>query len=303
MTGFPLTRVALTTGVELDVAVAGRPGAQPLIFLHGFPESHRTWRFQIPEFARDHFVLAPDQRGYAGSSKPPEVADYSADRIVADVIALADHFGINAFTLVGHDWGGAMAWAVAMMHPRRVKQLIICNAPHPVIFARSLYSDIDQRAASQYMRAFRDPGADDRVAAIGFPAYLKETVGGLTGSDALTEADKMAYFREWSRPGATSAMLKWYRASSMHVPAMDDPVSPPPDDGRAYPKLPMPVLVIWGTQDKALLPCQLNGLEDVIENRTLTTVEAGHFIPWEVPDAVNAAMRDWLSIPSQPTNR
>src|SRR5262245_43028758 len=109
-----LQQIALTTGVTLEVATAGDPANPAIILLHGFPESHRTWRHQIPELARDHFVLAPDQRGFGGSSKPQDVEDYAAGKPVADLIALADHFGIERFTLVGHDWGGAIAWMAAL---------------------------------------------------------------------------------------------------------------------------------------------------------------------------------------------
>ena len=135
------------TGVELDVAVAGHGGNPPIILLHGFPESHRTWRDVIPDLAKDHFVLAPDQRGYARSSKPEGVENYAPDRIVADLIALADHFGIDRFTLVGHDWGGAIAWMAALQHPKRVAKLVIVNAPHPFVFQKSLFDDPEQRAS------------------------------------------------------------------------------------------------------------------------------------------------------------
>ena len=131
---FPQQRIALPTGVELDVVVAGDPAHPPIILLHGFPESHRTWRHQIPFLAATHFVIAPDQRGYARSSKPQGVDKYAPKLIVADVLALADHFGIGGFTLVGHDWGGAAAWMTAINHADRVERLIILNAPHPFLF-------------------------------------------------------------------------------------------------------------------------------------------------------------------------
>ena len=125
MSAVPLQRIALSTGVALDVAVAGDAAHPPMIFLHGFPESHRTWRHQLAEFARDHFVIAPDQRGYARSDKPADVADYATDKLLADVLALADHFAINRFTLVGHDWGGAVAWMAAINRADRVARLVI----------------------------------------------------------------------------------------------------------------------------------------------------------------------------------
>ena len=155
-----LQRIALSTGVDLDVQVAGDPAAPPIILLHGFPESHRTWRHIVPDLARDHFVIAPDQRGYARSSKPTGVDEYTPDKIVGDLIALADHFGLTTFTLVGHDWGGAVAWMAALRHPDRVARLVIVNAPHPFLMQRALFDDPDQRAASQYITAFRNPAFD-----------------------------------------------------------------------------------------------------------------------------------------------
>ena len=151
-----MIRVPLATGVDLDVAVAGDPTRPAIVLLHGFPESHRTWRHQIPELAKTHFVIAPDQRGYARSSKPAGVESYAADKIMADLMALADALEVKHFTLVGHDWGGAIAWMAAPRHPLRIKRLIILNAPHPKIFQQSLFDDPAQREASQYINRVRD---------------------------------------------------------------------------------------------------------------------------------------------------
>lgn len=295
MTRFPLRRVALSTGVALDVAVAGPENGEPIIFLHGFPESHRTWRYQIPEFARDRRVLAPDQRGFARSSKPTHVSDYAPERIIADLMALADHFGVGSFTLAGHDWGGAIAWAAAIRRPDRVKRLIILNAPHPLIFQRSLFEDPAQRAASQYMRVFRDPAADRRIGQVGFAAFLQETTGPLSSGEHLTDEEKRHYLVDWSQPAAPAAMLNWYRASPIIVPPPGETPPRPAWIDAPFPKLPMPVLVIWGMKDKALLPCQLEGLGELVEDLTVEKVDAAHFVPWEAPEAVNAAMRRWLA--------
>ena len=291
-----LQRVALPTGVELDVQVAGTPGAPPVILLHGFPESHRTWRHVVPDLARDHFVLAPDQRGYARSSKPADVADYAPDKIVGDLVALADRFELDRFTLVGHDWGGAVAWMAALARPDRVARLVIVNAPHPLVFQRSLFDDRDQRAASQYIRRFRDTSIDAGLTGKGLEAFLGSTfashvVGTIAGED------KAAYLDEWSQPGAMTAMLNWYRASSIVVPAMD---SGPEGESerpafldRPFPPVTQPTLVVWGTGDKALLPVQLDGLEQHVPHLTVERVDAGHFVPWENAPAVLAAMRRW----------
>ena len=295
MADFDLQRVALPTGVSLDVAVEGNPAHPPVILLHGFPESHRTWRYLIPELARDHFVLAPDQRGYARSSKPEGKEKYAPHEILADLIALADHFDIGKFTLFGHDWGGAIAWMAAILRPDRVARLVILNAPHPVIFQRSLIEDSAQRAASQYMRVFRDPGFEKNFTAKGAEKFLDVTFASHV-EGGIDPEERAYYLDQWSQPGALTAMLNWYRASSIEVPPVDAKVDKPTFPIPDLPPVAMPTLVIWGMKDPALLPCQLDGLADHVRDLTIVRVpDAGHFIPWEEPDAVIAALRPWLS--------
>lgn len=293
MADIRIERFALPTGVELDVALGGDPANPPIIFLHGFPESHRTWRHQLPDLAEDHFVVAPDQRGFARSSKPPEVSDYAPDKTVGDLIALADALGIGRFTLVGHDWGGAIAWMAALTRPDRVERLIIINAPHPYVFQKSLIEDADQRAASQYIRAFRNPGLEKHLEAIGLEAFFDGTFAKHT--DAAKIGDERAvYLDQWGQPGAMTAMLNWYRASAIIVPEVGEQAEPPAFLSQPFPPLQMPVLVIWGLGDKALLPCQLEGLDALVPDLRIEKVDAGHFVPWENPEAVTQAIRRFL---------
>lgn len=302
MTDLRTERFALPTGVELDATVGG--AGEPLLFLHGFPESRRTWRHQLADLSRDHAVAAPDQRGYVRSSKPPREEDYRTDRVVADVVALADALGWDRFTLVGHDWGGVAAWAAALKHPDRVARLIILNAPHPLIFQRTLLDDPAQRAASQYVNVFRVPGANFLLPIAG------EAAGALAGWERvhdklfatnadltkLTPEDRAATIDEWRQEGAMHAMLNWYRASNLVVPKPGEAAERPAWIDAPFPKLAMPVLVIWGMKDTALLPVQLEGLDELVEDLTIVRVpEAGHFVTWEAPDAVNAAIRSFLA--------
>lgn len=290
-------RVALPTGVELDVWLAGDRAAPAIIFLHGFPESHRTWRFQQADLSADHFTIAPDQRGFARSSKPADVSAYGIDHLVADVLALADHYGVERFTLAAHDWGGAVGWATALKHPERVERLIIANAPHPYVFQKSLIEDADQRAASQYITAFRQPATGQRIGAMGIEAFFEKTFGALF---AVPE-DRAAYLDEWSQPGAIESMLKWYKAAPVIVPPPGATVPLPDWIGRPFPKLAMPCLVVWGMDDKALRPVQLELDELVPDLRIARIVEGGHFVPWERPEAVTAAIRAFLAEPSSRT--
>ncbi|GGO95725.1 alpha/beta fold hydrolase [Stakelama pacifica] len=288
-----MQRIALSSGISLDVVTAGDPDSPAMLFLHGFPESHRTWRYQIDEFARDHFVVAPDQRGFARSDKPPHVDDYRPEKPVGDAIALMEHFGKERFTLVGHDWGGAISWMLALTRPDRVERLVILNAPHPYIFQKTLFDDPEQRAASQYIRAFRNPELENHIAAIGLETFF-DTSFAKHADLALMADEKANYLDEWAQPGAMTAMLNWYRASSIVVPSMDEEPKRPAFLDALFPPLQMPVLVIWGVKDSALLPCQIDGLDQFVPDLTLVRVDAGHFVPWEAPDEVNRAMRDWL---------
>ena len=288
-------RVALSTGVELDVWTAGDPASPPIIFLHGFPESHRTWRHQMAGLSGRYYCIAPDQRGYARSSKPPAVSDYAVPKLVADVFALADALGIDRFTLAAHDWGGAIGWAAALGRPERVERLIIANAPHPYMFQKMLIEDMGQRAASQYIRTFRDDALERRIAENGLDWFFDYSFMRHLTSDNVGAEDRALYLDEWSQPGALTAMFNWYRASPMMVPAMDEDAPRPPFLDAPFPKLSMPVLIVWGLEDKALLPCLLEGLEALIDDLTIVRIEgAGHFVPWEAPDAVTRAMADWL---------
>jgi pimeloyl-ACP methyl ester carboxylesterase len=295
MADFGLQRIALPTGVELNVAIAGDPENPPIILLHGFPESHRTWRDVIPALARDHYVIAPDQRGFAGSSKPEGVENYTPDKPVADLLALADHLGIGPFTLVGHDWGGAIAWMAALQNPQRIARLIIVNAPHPLVFQRSLFDDPAQRAASQYITAFRNPGFETFIDRIGLETFFDESFAKHSDA-ALLAPEKPAYLAEWSQPGTMTAMLSWYRASAILVPAMDETPARPVWLDAPFPPITQPTLVIWGMQDSALLPVQLDALERYVPDLTVVKVaSAGHFVPWEKPVLVAEAILEWLA--------
>jgi pimeloyl-ACP methyl ester carboxylesterase len=288
-------KVALGTGVTLNVALAGDPEKPAVILLHGFPESHRTWRELAPRLEGEFRLVMPDQRGFAGSDRPQEVDAYKTDKLVDDLFALADALGIERFALVGHDWGGAVAWAAALRGERRLTRLAIVNAPHPVIFQKSLIESEDQRKASQYITAFRTPGFERAVEAMGYEAFFEKTFSGHVDLAKIPEAEKHQYLADWSQPGALTAMLNWYRAANLIVPPPGITVPLPDLLLRAFPKVKVPTLVIWGMKDSALLPLQLDGLEELVDDLQIERlVDAGHFVPWESPDEVAAALRPFL---------
>ncbi len=291
-------RVTLENGIELDVVDTGPRDAPVLIFLHGFPESHRTWRHQIAHFADRYRCIAPDQRGYRGSSKPQQVEAYTPDKLIGDIFLLAAELGVEEFTVVGHDWGGAIAWGVAIggQMTGRVARCVIANAPHPAIFQKLLYTNPVQRAASQYMRGFRDPANDALVREHGLLGLLMQEVK-WDRPDQMEPAERAALLADWQDREAAFGMLNWYRASPIDIPAPGAPYALP--EGWAPPALPrltIPTLVIWAMDDLALPAENLEGLDQVIDDLTVVEVrDCGHFVPWEAPDKVNAAMDAFLA--------
>ena len=318
-----LNRVRLASGIALDVWEEGPPEAPALLFLHGFPESHRTWRHQIAHLSSRFRCITPDLRGYGGSSRPAEVEAYATPLLVDDVFQLADALGIDRFTLLGHDWGGVLAWAAAAADAGagRISRLVIANAPHPVLFQRRLYTDAAQRRASQNIRQFRAPAADALIRRYGFATLLLRAFGHSAAITADTPAPEAArrlleafgtperritenalagaamLLARWREPGAATAMLNWYRASAIDVPEPDAPLALP--DGwqpPAFPRLTLPTLVLWGENDTALPPANCDGLEQYVSDLTLTPIpDCGHFSPWQGAPAVNAALDLFLA--------
>jgi pimeloyl-ACP methyl ester carboxylesterase len=290
-----LRRLALSTGISMAVAEAGPSDAPPVILLHGFPESHRTWAKVTPLLADRFRLIMPDLRGFGDSDRPQDVAAYATDTLVADLFALADACGVDRFALVGHDWGGAVAWAAALRGHPRVDRLAIVNSPHPAIFQRSIVEDQAQRAGSQYIRAFRDPGMEAGIAAMGVDRFFDKSFQGHVDLATIDPEERAHSIAQWSRPGALTAMFNWYRASLILVPAMEEDAVVP-DWVDRVPRLKIPLRIIWGLDDKALLPVQLEGIGEVGDDVELVPLAGvGHFAPWQAPDRVAAALAPFLA--------
>jgi epoxide hydrolase 4 len=215
-------------GVRFHSAVAGK-SAKTILFLHGFPEFWYAWKDQLTEFGRDHTAVAVDMRGCNLSDKPPKVEDYAIPRLIADVKALLDHYSPDRKAiLVGHDWGGAIAWSVAQAHPHRLERLVIINAPHPTIFARELAENPAQQRASAYMTFFRSPTAEATLSADDYAALKAAVFGAAARPDAFTAADRREYLKAWSQPGALTGGLNYYRAANLGLPTASAPGLRPP---------------------------------------------------------------------------
>jgi pimeloyl-ACP methyl ester carboxylesterase len=287
--------VKLSTGITIHVAEAGPADASPVILLHGFPESHRTWRAVAPLLSDRLRLVMPDMRGFGQSDRPTDVAAYATDTLIADIFALADALGLDRFSLVGHDWRGAIAWAAALRADSRITRLAIVNSPHPWIFQRSLIEHADQRAASQYITAFRDPAMEARIAAMGFDTFFNKSFAKHVDLARIPPEERAHSIAEWSRSGALTAMFNWYRASHIRVPAPGEDAPLPGWVERAAPKIHIPVRVIWGLDDQALLPVQLDGIGEVGDDVDVVPLKGvGHFAPWEAPRMVAAALGPFL---------
>lgn len=289
-------RIALSTGITLNVAFAGDRALPAVIMLHGFPESHRTWRALAPRLQDRFFLIMPDQRGFAASDRPEEVDAYQTDKLVDDIFALADALNLESFELVGHDWGGAIAWPAALRRDSRLSRLAIINAPHPVIFQKSLIDDPDQRAASQYISAFRSRMFEKAAEGMGYQTLFEKSFSRHVGLALISEEERQQYIAEWSQPGGLTAMLNWYRASRVKVPPPGVTLPLPQWVLSGFPTIDIPTLVVWGMKDKALLPVQLEGLDRFVSELEIVRIpNAGHFAPWEAPDEVAAALLPFLA--------
>ncbi len=289
---------ALVNGVKLHYVSAGK--GQLIIFLHGFPEFWYEWKNQLLEFGKDHLAVAPDMRGYNLSDKPAGVDSYQMKHLVEDVRALALHLGHKKFTLVAHDWGGAVAWALAIAHPECLEKLVIVNAPHPGVFARLLQQDPAQQKASQYMLMFRSPQAEAILSANNYAALVDAVLGSGLKSGVFNEDDKKAYIEAWSQGGALTGGLNYYRAARVGPPQPGsgstgnfsvDPTNVDPTKLTVR----VPTLVIWGEKDTALLTANLDGLDQFVPNLTIKRIREGtHWVIHEKPDEVNGYIREFI---------
>jgi pimeloyl-ACP methyl ester carboxylesterase len=261
-------------GVKLHYVTAGK--GPLVVMLHGFPDFWYSWRNQMPELARHFQVVAYDQRGFNLSDKPEGVENYKINKLVGDLRAVVDHFKQKKAIIVGHDWGGMVAWTFAMTHPGRTDRLVILNLPHPKGLSRELANNPKQRAASAYARVFQRPDAASKVT----PASLTFWV---QGADA-----KKKYLEAFQR-SSIEGMLNYYKANYPREPY---------DKGeRELPKVQCSVLMFHGLNDTALLPGALNDTWHWVEkDLTLITIPgAGHFVQHDAADLVTKKMVGWLT--------
>lgn len=280
--------VALPHGITLACRASGAASAPRVLLLHGFPEAAFVWDATLQALAPRARCIAPNLRGYATSSAPAAVEAYRTAHGVADLAALIDALGGTVDLVVGHDWGGALAWSLAAQHPQRLRRLLIVNAPHPGAFLRELRYNPAQQRASAYMHALAHPAAaarlveDDCARLWTFFTSMGATDPAHPGGGWLDAALRERYRAVW-RAGLDGA-LNYYRASPLRPPlSADDPVMTLTLPAHTL-HVRVPTTVLWGEADHALLPALLDGLDDwVDELRLLRVPGATHWIVHERP--------------------
>ncbi|XOV85013.1 MAG: alpha/beta fold hydrolase [bacterium] len=275
-------------GVKIHYASVGE--GPLVVMIHGFPDFWYSWRDQMAGLQDNYQVVAIDQRGYNKSGQPDGVDQYAMPLLVSDVAAVIRHLGQDSATIVGHDWGGAVAWQFAFNVPQMTERLVILNLPHPLGMAREMANNPEQRANSDYARKFREGSPSDPDIMFGGPMTPATLAGWVTDPAA-----KPIYEAAFAR-SSFDGMLNFYKANYPAPPAPGSPPPPPP------PRLKIPVLIFHGLQDTALHSDGLNNTWDWIDADVtiVTAPDAGHFVQQDASELVTTTLRWWLDARRNP---
>lgn len=277
-----MDRIKIPVGdLTFDALAAGPEDGALVLLLHGFPQTSYSWRHQIGPLAEAGFrVVAPDQRGYSPGARPPAVDDYGRSQLVGDVLGFAAAAGADRFHLVGHDWGGAVAWQVAGRHADRLLTLSVLTTPHPVAFGQALRGELggDQQSRSTYMALFRQEGSEDQFLAD--DAQFFHMMFAATG---LSVDEAAPYIEALGSREALGAALNWYRAASL-TDAELEPIT-------------TPALYVWSTEDPAIAPEAAEATARVLpaSARVVRLDGIGHWIPEQAPDRLTALLLEHLA--------
>jgi epoxide hydrolase 4 len=285
------SRFVPVNGVRLHVMKFGPADGPPVLLLHGFPEFWWGWRAQLGPLAGAGFrVWAADQRGYNLSDKPRGTAAYTQDVLADDAAGLLEAMGGGPAALVGHDWGAAIAWRVAVRYPQLLSRLVVMDVPHPAVMDAALRRDPAQLRRSWYVFAMQMPWLPEwLLQADGFRRLIREVRSGARPG-SFGEAEIEEYRRAWSQPGALHAMLTWYRAAVRRRAA---PFT--------RPRVPVPTLILWGADDKYVLPDLGRQSADLCDCVRLEILPgATHWLHHEEPERVNRLLLEFLQEEAAP---
>jgi epoxide hydrolase 4 len=274
-----------TNDIRLHTVIAGPQSGPPFILLHGFPESWRSWVRQLPALVQAGCrVIIPDQRGYNLSDKPKGIKNYHINELTNDVLGLIDALDYEKVNLVGHDWGGIVGWVLASKYPKRLHRLGILNAPHPLVMRRFLQRDFEQMRRSLYALFFQLPWLPERLMSVN---NWRGAVYALRGSGKIhnfANEDIEKYKEAWSRPGAMTAMINWYRAAARYMWQIPKEMH-----------ISVPTLVMWGMKDVALSHRLARpSMNYCDEGRLLFFPEATHWVQREEADEINRHLLEFV---------
>ncbi|MEQ9426863.1 MAG: alpha/beta hydrolase [Cyclobacteriaceae bacterium] len=269
---------AINKNVKIHFVTAGE--GPLVILLHGFPDYWYSWRNIIPELEENYTVVAIDLRGYNKSSAPEGVENYKMSRLMEDVISVMDHFDAETATIMGHDWGGAIAWNVTFWYPSRVEKLVVLNVPHPNGLNRELAKSASANEGKTYASKFLEPNAHETL--------TNEWLSGW-----VNEAEVRPFYIEAFKRSSKKAMLNYYKANFPNPGSESESAS-----NREIPSIKCPVLLIHGLDDPYLSKEGLNGTWDWIDSPlTIVTIpNAGHFVQHDAPIEVAKSIKSWLTI-------
>lgn len=265
-----------------------------VILLHGFPEFWYSWRHQIPVLAPHFRVVAPDMRGYNDSEKPKGVAHYRLDLLTADVMGLVRAFGEERAVIVGHDWGGGVAWAFAAHYPQATERLIVLNCPHPNAFHKHLRANLRQLRRSWYIFFFQLPWLPEFGVRLSLRRFVERTFRGMAvRKEAFPDEDLQQYVEALKKPGALTAAINYYRAGFRDFLRHGE---------RQFPQITSPTLLIWGEEDVALGKELTSNMEPYFTSRFEIKYipNCSHWVQQEQPELVNQYLLEFLADRTRP---
>lgn len=265
--------------LSMHVVSAGPTDGKPIVLLHGFPDAWFLYERQIKFLAdRGYRVIVPDQRGYNKTGKPAGISSYRVDLLVEDILALLNHLKLDRVDLVGHDWGAAVAWMVALQHPERLRSLGIINVPHPLVFKKFIGTEPRQMMRSWYFGFFLIPFLPE------FLLSLNNFAAMLAKKGSLNEEERRRAIEAWRQPGALTAMLNWYRAAILNRPEL-----------RGDGEIDLPVLILWGKRDPYLMhEMAAESLGFCPRGRLELLENAGHWAMLDESDLLNKLLLEFL---------
>ncbi|WEG18715.1 alpha/beta hydrolase [Alkalihalophilus pseudofirmus] len=272
-----------TNDIKLHTAVAGPEDGPLVILLHGFPEFWYGWRNQVEPLVQSGYrVVIPDQRGYNLSERPLEIKEYTIDHLRDDITGIIDYLGYKKANIIGHDWGGIVAWHLASTKPEYVEKLTVINSPHPAVFKSTILKNPMQLLRSMYMMFFRIPKLPETLLSKNDYDSVKKVLTQTSLPDTFTDQELSKYVQAWQQPNALTTMLNWYRAMT-RTPLVKPSI------------IQVPVQVLWGQKDAFLSSQLAKDSAALCNDAELIMIDGTHWVHLEKSELVNSMIEKFLA--------